>query len=380
MESKTYLELLAENDAEARQEFEPNAKELFIDHGEYEDDVDAHQQGQEHDELEDQEAFQRYQGSHQQASKLGKLHDTKATHTTAVDYDKSVQVHVLSIDSRFRTSLLDNPSNFLFKLVTPIKNVTSIRLSSLEIPNTWYTFSEIRGNTSIDVSVQDGSTRARVVIPQGNYSLDITTQNSIQTTLVSAFKQVLPTYDFTFVQDPISGLLTISCFKNLIPINFSLDFTSGIFASRNYNWGLGYNLGFRNENFIRDQTNQIIKKTGFSTIQTATELIDVNDLNYLFLSLNADWRVVEHNQPEKANTPAFAKIIVNAPKNNVIYDNGSNTITKRYSLKQPTNVSSFKVTLLDEYEEFIQLMGGAFSLTLEITEILDSALYESHRT
>jgi hypothetical protein len=375
---KTYLELLAENDSEARKEFEPNAKELFIDHREYEDDVDPH--GKEHDELEDQEAFQRYQGSHQQASYLGKLHDAKATHTNSVPYDKSIQIHVLNIDSRFRSSLKDNPSNFTFKLLSPIKNVISIRLSSLEIPNTWYTFSEIRGNTSLTISIQDSGLSARAVIPEGNYSLDSAASNSIQRILVSSLKEVFPAYDFTIVQDPISGLISISCFKSGIPTNFSLDFTSGIFTFRNYNWGLGYNLGFRSENFTRDETNQIVKKTGFSTIHTASEIADVKDLNYLFLSLNPDWRVVEHNQPDKPNTSAFAKIIVNSPKNGTIYDNGSNTITKKYNLKQPTNVSSLKVTLLDEYEEFIQLMGGAFSLTLEITEVLDSALYETHRT
>ena len=206
---KTYLELLAENDSEARKEFEPNAKELFIDHREYEDDVDAH--GKEHDELEDQEAFQRPQGSHQQASQLGDLHNNKATHTTSVQYDKSLKVHVLSIDSRFRTSLKDNPSNFLFKLATPIKNVTSVRLSSLEISNTWYNFSEIRGNTSFFVIVEDSSIfggqslKALVVIPQGNYSLDSAASNSIQKALVDGLREVLPAYTFTCVQDTISG-------------------------------------------------------------------------------------------------------------------------------------------------------------------------------
>ena len=82
---KTYLELLAENDEEARKDFEPNAKELFIEHNEY-DDIEAH--GKEHDELEDQEAFQKYGGSHQQASKLGELPPTKSTHTNSIDYEK----------------------------------------------------------------------------------------------------------------------------------------------------------------------------------------------------------------------------------------------------------------------------------------------------
>jgi len=366
MESKTYLELLAENDEEARKEFEPNAKELFIEHNQYEDDVDAHHQGQEHDELENQEAFQQYAGSHQQASKLGDIHENKSRHTNSIGYDKSVKVHVISIDSRFRTSLKDNPSNFLFKLVNPIKNVVSIRLSSLEIPNTWYTFSEIRGNTSLNVIIQNGL-KATVVIPEGNYSLDNTLPNSLQTTLVTAFKNVLSAYTFSVTLNSISGLISISCTLNSVPTAFSLDFNSGIFSSRNDNWGLGYNLGFRQKKLI------------FDTTHIGECIPDVSDCNYIFLSLNKDWKIVEHNQPDKTNTAAFAKVIINVPKNNIVYDNASNTITKKYNLKQPTNITSFTVSVIDEYEQFVQLIGGSISLTLEVTEVLNIALYEALR-
>ncbi len=366
---KTYLELLAENDAEARQEFEPNPKELFIDHGEY-DDIEAH--GKEHDELEDQEAFQRYGGSHQQASKLGEIPQNKITHVSSVEYDKAVQVHVLSIDSRFRTNPLDNPSNFLFRLITPIKNVVTVRLSSLEIPNTWYLCSNIRGTTSFDISVEN--LNARVVIPEGNYSLDVSLTNCLQTQLVASMQAVLPAYTFTVTLNPISGLLSIACFKNGSPRSFILDFTSSIFSARNDNWGLGYILGFRHDNFPNTT-----KRTASLPVQTATNIPDLIDCNYIFLSLNPDWRVVEHNQPDRANTAAFAKIIIDVPKNDNVYDNGSNTITKTYKLKQPTNITAFTVSFLDEYDQFIQLMGGSVSLTLEITEVLNSALYESLR-
>jgi hypothetical protein len=379
---KSYIELLAENDEEARKEFEPNAKELFVDHGEY-DDVDAHQP-EEREELEDQHEFQRYGGSHQQAAKLGDLEAHKSTHTTSISFYKSVKIHVISIDSRFRTTLKDNPSNFLFRLMSPIKNVVSIRLSSLEIPNTWYTFSEIRGNTTLLITVQDTGKSGLINITSGNYSLDTTLSNCLQNALTGELKNIFPDYTFTVVLNTISGLITISCTKVIntvvTPIQFSLDFRSGIFSSRNYNWGLGYNLGFRNENFTRDSTNKLIKKTAFKTSHTGYEIPDVLDSNYLFLSLNKDWKVVDHNQPDRTNTAAFAKIIVDVPKNDIIYDNGSNTITKTYNLKQPTNITAFTISVVDEYEQFVQLMGGFISLSLEVTEVLNSSLYESLRT
>ena len=374
---KTYLELLAENDEEARKDFEPNAKELFIEHNEY-DDIEAH--GKEHDELEDQEAFQKYGGSHQQASKLGELPPTKSTHTNSIDYDKSVFVHVISIDSRFRTNLIDNPSNFYLKLLSPIKNVVSIRLSSLEIPNTCYTFSNIRGNNFFDVAIGNPSniigdpatlTVGRIVIPEGNYTLDVNQPaNCIQTILASKLNAAFTLLTFTVVLDPISNLITISCVDKTVPpkkIKFQLDFSQGIFSSRDFNYGLGYNLGFRS------------KKTLFEDSHTGNELPDVIDSNYIFLNLNPDWKVVNHRNPDKTVSSSFAKVIVDVPKNDTVYDNGSNTITKRYYLKQPTNVAVIPVSITDEYNQLIYLMGGSVSLTLELTEVLDFALYESLR-
>jgi len=376
---KTYIELLAENDSEARKEFEHNAKELFLEHQEYEDDVDPH--GKEHDELEDQEAFQRYQGSHQQAAMLGELGDTKASSTTAVQYDKAVQVHVISIDSRFRTNLLESQTNFNLKLLAPIKNVVSIRLSSLEIPNTWYVISEERGNNSLDVEISDSVlnpltgisfkfSKARIILPSGNYSLS--GPNSILTALSERLNEAFP-YDiiqFGVSINPYSSLISIFCETVIEPkqdVNFILDFTQGKFGNRNFNFGLGFNLGFAN------------KRTESNWIHTANYIPDLIDSNYIFLNLNPDWKVVTHRNPDNTVSSAFAKVIINSVKNDVVFDNGSNTITKLYTLKQPSNISEIPILITDEYNQQIITNGGSVSLTLELTEVLNSKLYELHR-
>jgi hypothetical protein len=410
MEHKSYLELLAENDEEARREFEPNAKELltatFV---EYDDNVEGHDAHP--DELEDQHEFQKPQGSHQLASLMPEAQ--KDLHKTQVDirYNKDTQVHVISIDSRFRTDQGSNPSNFLFKMLTPIKNVISVRLSSLEIPNTWYTFSEIRGNTSMQVRVQTGGliVAGRVVITQGNYTLNTGQANDILIELFTQLNNTFPNNSFSVIFNGISGKLTISCFKKMnlpvnsagnrvpysydnqpksnviynpdgsispnkntapgyeTPVNFAMNFADGIYSNREDNWGLGYNLGYR------------IQETEYAQFHLAESIPDVVDSNYIFLSLNPDWRVVEHTQPDSSQTAAFAKVIVDAPKNDIVYDNGSNTITKQYFLRQPSNISSFNISIVDEYEQYIQLEGGNVSLTLEVTEVLHASLYDAMR-
>ena len=395
---KTYLELLAENDAEARKDFEPNAKDLLTaNFVEYDDHIGGHDAHP--DELEDQHEFRKPQGSHQAASLMPEAPKSTHTTTTAIQYDKHVQIHVMSIDSRFRTDQGDNPSNFLFKLLTPIKNVISIRLSSLEIPNTWYTFSEIRGNISMVVTIYPGvgtgiatsTITNRVLITEGNYAVNNYLPNDILIELYKQLNASFSGYSFSVLFSAITGKITISCFTNTSPpsggytylnqasaatetaINFSINFADGIYSTRDNNWGLGFNLGFRSQ-----QVGYITDGDLVSSI-TGDAVVDVIDANYVFLSLNPDWKVVEHNQPDRAQTAAFAKIIVDVPKNDIVYDTGSNTVTKQYFMRQPTNITAFNISIVDEYEQFVQLQGGNVSMSLEVTEVLHSSLYESMR-
>ena len=389
---KTYLELLAENDEEARQEFLPNAKDLltanFIEYDDHVDGHDAHP-----DELEDQHEFRREQGSHQLASLMPEAPKDVHKQNTDIRYDKDTYIHVLSIDSRFRSDILDSPSNFLFKMLSPIKNVVSIRLSSIEIPNTWFTFSEARGNLVMDLYIGNAAgmvnpVQVPITVQAGNYAVNTGNLNDILvqlfTVLNAAGSALTPKRSFAVGFDTITSKMSISCFTNTAapgtytydtqpslasetPIYFYIDFATGPYANRDTDWGLGYNLGYG------------VKQTVPGVIQLADYILDVNDSTYVFLSLNPDWRVVEHNQPDRSQTGAFAKIIVDVAKNTMIYDDGRNTITRSYKFKQPTNITTFNVALLDEYEEIINLEGGGISMTLEITEVLHSSLYESLR-
>jgi hypothetical protein len=76
----------------------------------------------------------------------------------------------------------------------------------------------------------------------------------------------------------------------------------------------------------------------------------------------------------------FAKVVITVPKNDIIYDNGSNTVTKEYWLNQPQDVKTFQIQITDPYEEVIDLAGGNVSLTVELKEIMNPALYEHIRS
>ena len=173
---------------------------------------------------------------------------------------------------------------------------------------------------------------------------------------------------FTVSLDAITSRITIHNIVISTPDQpFDMYFNRGIFGSRIADFGLGYNLGYRNKIY-----------TGKNSYN-AEAIVDVIGANYLLVSFDPDWKVVTHNHPDKTQFAPFAKVVVNAPKNGIVYDNGSNTITKEYWLQQPTDISVFNVQIVDAYESTIDLVGANVSFTLELKEVLNSSLYEHMR-
>jgi hypothetical protein len=357
---KTYLELLAENDAEARQEFEPNAKELFIQHQEY-DDIQAN--GKEHDELEDQEAFQQYAGSHQQAAAPPDTQRHPGVQKTDHSYrSKFIKTHVINIDSRFRDDLTTLSTNFQYRLPVPIKNSSAMRISSLEIPNTWYTISCTKYNNGhFYITYYDGTANPepiQVKFEDGNYE-DAETFSSI---LESRFEEIFGAGIFTVILSLTNGKITIKLTNPTPTQTFTLDFTAPN-TTRPFQNGIGYNLGFRKMVYSGKQS------------YTAEAIFNMTESPYIFLSVGGH-NIIEHKTFD-GKLSAFAKVIVDVPKFSFIFDNGSNTVTKEYIFPQPTNIVLLKISLFDLYENILELNGFDFSITIEIDEIINTGLYQT---
>jgi hypothetical protein len=367
MEQLTYQQVLADT-------YEETAKSMLVFQREYEEEEGPPPDDKHPDELENQDDFNEFKGSRQmvEVPKEPPKYDDKTTQ--GVRYNKDVQTRVINIDSRFRTDYTDTETNFLYKLLTPVKNVVSVRLSSVEIPNTYYNFSAVKGNIWVTIQFTNGpyvsAGLKTLYIPDGNYTIGdpniYTGVENIVITLANILNQYFaPAIPFIVNFNTITSKVEIST----SPGNeFILDFSiNSPFISRQYDWGLGYNLGFREKTYSG------------SFIYQAEGVADMVGPNYLFVSLYPDWKVVTHNHPDKSQFGPFGKIIVSVPKNDVIYDNGANTVTKEYWLQQPTTVSSFQILVTDPYEEPIDLVGANLSLTVELKEIMNPALYEHIR-
>jgi hypothetical protein len=157
-----------------------------------------------------------------------------------------------------------------------------------------------------------------------------------------------------------------------------------VFTQRTQDNGLGYNLGFRQTNPTKPLQSTLVLQQSGSTVPnvytlTGTSLVDTIDNNYIFITLERDWKVVINQTPDRVLHHSFMKIIVDVPKGSIVYDNGTNTLTKEYWFSQPTDLYIIPVRVSDPYDQTIDLMGMDFSFSLEMKEITNAALHESIR-
>jgi hypothetical protein len=381
MASVTYQQLLAETYKQNE-----HIEENFSDE---EPDVEGHEE-HEYDtkELADQDAFKKFAGNRGHPETISKPSPFDDKSKLSIRHEKDMKTIVLNIDSRFRSYatpneqpknpiysisipsspdvgyIVSDPAHYVMQTHTPIRNVYSVKLTSVEFPNVFYEFDRsLYVNTEINITI-DGTTTP-IVIPDGNYS----TSDILASTLQSSLNDSLS--DFTVLRDPISNRITIT-HAGVFDITFVTRITNSITGQvvnspNPYKNGLGYYLGFSQTTY-----------TGL-TSYTAELVPTIVANNYVYLVLN-DWNVVQHQSFNNTHFSAFSKLLITGPKNTLFFDTASsNSTTKEIFFQQPVDITRIEMQLLDPYGNQLNLRGADFSITLEIKQILNMSLFEKLR-
>lgn len=173
------------------------------------------------------------------------------------------------IDSRDRNyTVHPNANDYRVELPYTIRNVTSARLISAELPKSFYAFSSALGNTSVVVSV-DGTSHT-ITIPDGNYTPS-TLAAALKTGLDAAFTPLT----FTATVSPTTQKLSLECSNALAVV--AVD-TTGATPTLHSEWGLGYYMGFA-KGVVRQGTGSV---TGPLVVCTTTQryvVLDIEELN-----------------------------------------------------------------------------------------------------
>jgi hypothetical protein len=312
------------------------------------------------------------------------------TNANDVINSNDLRKRIINIDSRFRTKYQDLSTNFSFQLEHTYKNIIRLRVASIEIPNMSYVFSNIKSNTSFYIKAYDitGVPRQTLIqIPDGNYlSSEIITV--IQNLLDTNFKNPYGIF-ITVSLDNNSAKVTfthngVSLYPVTSPLTtptqsaqpFVLDFLTNLsLKNRNFNFGLGYNLGFRQQCYKVTQMSTVSALDIYSI--TSESCIDVVGETYMFLSVN-ELHTVEQ-KTSKNFIQCLAKIIIREEKQCVIYDDGGTLLSNEIIFPSPIDLKNLNIQLLDPYGDIIDLCGMDFSFALEITEVLNTRLYEFYR-
>lgn len=310
---------------------------------------------------------------------------------------------IINIDSRFRQDLISPTTDFMYRFDTPYKNVIRVRVASVEIPNMYYTFSEPHyNNTYFSISAYDynGTLRqVQIKIRDGNYTaVDLLTeiQNKLYTELLIPYGIYVDVYpDPIQIKTVFSILGTVNIppsgttpswppttftwtnikatYATKDPNPFQLNFSVPRLRLRPYNNGLGFHLGFR-QNMYTVTTPGI---TAGSFLIKSESCIDVIGDMYCFLAVD-DFNTVSQQTSENS-FECLAKIIIREEKGNAIYDDGSTFLSNDVIFPSPVDIKTLRVQLRDPYGNIIDLNDMNFSFSLEVTEVMNTKLYEFYR-
>jgi len=159
---------------------------------------------------------------------------------------KNITKRTLCIDSQFRQNILPFSNNnvssssfntdYILDLTEPLLNVISLRLFSIQIPTTWYTFDTHLGNNTF--TLIKNSVINTLTLEPGNYSFD---------ELITQLESLIGRNIIVITRNTNNGILS---FKNTNTSTITIVFydsnsntTCG--TGKKINRNLGWNLGFR---------------------------------------------------------------------------------------------------------------------------------------
>lgn len=272
--------------------------------------------------------------------------------------DRQTITRLLCIDTTFRHNYTTTKSSdFIYACPENIKKVTSLKISSIEIPNNWYSFSDTLMNNQFKVT--DNITKVVYVfkIPEGNYtSDDISGITLIQ---VSPIPPGIP--NKTLSVDVNTAKTTL--FLNTSG-NYTVDFeVPGLLLQQTAGWS----LGFRKAKYTG--IKECVSEGAYSSSFDNYFFVDVDDYQSNFVT---DAVVsVTHGMngiPFYLGNTIMARIPVTTNSNTVMFNNGSDLLFKTRDYFGPVKLEKLRIRLLNRFGHVIDMNNNDYSISFEITE------------
>ena len=249
-----------------------------------------------------------------------------------------LQTQNLHLHSCFRQNA--SSTDYQYLLPTELKHVVSMRLASIEIPNTRYLFSCKQKNNTFTICIHETYV---IVIPDGNYTNDS-------------------------LEECINTLLQVHSIHFYINSQFHSIFESStpfsIYFGENIIHNCGWILGFRNECY--ENQLSIVSEGLFDAIGDRYIYLSVEDYQYNTNITNIVG--IDRNFLDKS---ILAKVPMNDEKWALIIHD-TNPLCKVRQYNGPVTLKKLHIKILDKFGNVIDLNNMDFSFTLEL-----EVLYEN---
>lgn len=271
----------------------------------------------------------------------------------------------ICLNSCFRSNYYStNPADYQYVLPSEIKNVVSMRLASIELPNSWYLYNDLNKNNRfrVEITKPDSTvTSYDIYIPEGNYDTDTITEylNNTYFCFSTTTDVYLQQLQYTISDSDLKSVFTVignNPYNLVFSIYFSEDEAINIMDT--FGWKVGFRLGgYKNFN------TTIVSEGMFDGLGDQYIYVSINDYQYNNNSLNMvcfDNSIMEEN--------IIGKIpITNGKMSIIITESNSLVKTRRYN--GPVNIRNLHIKILNKFGEIVDLNHMDFSVTLEM-EIL----------
>ena len=356
---------------------------------------------------------------------------------------RNINTTIINLDSQFRNIIYpyvpndaNSPSsstNYTIDLTEPLTNVLSIRVYSIQIPNTWYRFGAEQGNTCFFVDLN--GFEYKFVLPNGNYNsneivMELNDPDN-WTPMGFPFADLVWKYDENkaklyfevdgnvkfYLYDAEGKYVCNPACINVTQLNQNLGwnlgfrvtddntFVDGLFSTQTYNTGIHYlnaaiNLyGPKYFAIVLDDFNQNRQNTGLVNIgKTDTKLSLPFYTNLMNIDCSTNPPVITPNIPRRMtqaqiyslnqirqnrtvskdrvygtnNSDIIAVLPLDIPSN--IQEKpyttlGANVIINERRYFGPVNIGRMKLRLIDDKGNTVNLNGADWVISLLTTEL-----------
>jgi hypothetical protein len=260
------------------------------------------------------------------------------------------------LNSLFREDY-KNTTSTDFSLVLPyqFKNVFSLRLSSIQLPNVLYCFSDKKMNNIMYITEhpEDGSegVEGTVILPEGNFDL-IRLAQILQETINSTLKIDPPRFEVIAYES--TQKITISNTNHVFTMNFLKDIDSNDFNST-----LGWTLGYRNVKY--SCSSNYTTEATYNSVASDYIFFVLNDFNH-----SQSQNILAMYSKSYIGNNILAMIPLTSASFHICFNSGVDFIEKKREYFGPVNLQRLKIELRNQYGELLDLNNMDFSFSLEV--------------